>query len=222
MSKRTITATNEAGFLAANVKIVIFARLDFASGAQRFHTEVGPKTVTSAIYGSELYLGVGDFGGIGGDIKESIAGAPIKMTLALTGVDAGLINTFLTDDYFRREAEIMIGIEDDQGDMIDNPEVLFSGYMDKVDMVITPGGGQATMALESRGTNLLTSSDVRYTDEEKQAEVNGDLFGEYIYRMMDLVLRWGSKDVVQSGIGAIDHLVGGGGGTADNVIPQKH
>jgi hypothetical protein len=219
-SKRTISATNEAGFNAADVKIVVFARLDFAGGVQRFHTEIGPKTATHPIYGAEVYTGLGDFGGIASDVKEATSGAPIGITLALTGVDSGLINTFLTDDYFRRDAEIMFGIEDTQGDLIDDPEIMFSGFMDKVDIVFTPGGGLATMQLESRGTNLLTASDLRFTDEELQIEFSGDLLGEYIYRMADLKLRWGDKDVFGSGIGGPgDNQDDGGRGDTPRGIP---
>lgn len=199
-SKRTISAANEAEFLTRGVKVVVFARLDFSSGVQRFHTEIGPKTAVHPIHGSESYTGIGDFGGISGEIKETISGAPVGITLALTGVKASLINTAMTDDYFRREAELMIGLEDEAGDLIDDPEILFSGYMDKVDIVFVKNSGQMTMALESRGTNLLTSSDLRFTDEDKQREVSGDLFGEYIFRMADLILRWGSNTVGGSGI----------------------
>lgn len=192
-SKRTISATNETAFLAPNVKMVIFARLDFSSGVQRFHTEIGPKTATHPIYGAELYTGIGTFGGITGDVKESVSGAPIGLTIALTGVDSALITTALTDDYFRREAELMIGVEDEAGDLIDDPEILFSGYMDKVDISFTKNTGSMLLSLESRGTNFLGSSDWRFTDEDLQAEYPGDLMGEYIYQMADLVLRWGAQ-----------------------------
>lgn len=199
-SKRTISATNESEFLNKELKVVIFVRLDFSSGVQRFHTEIGPKTAVHPVHGSEIYTGIGDFGGIVGDVKESTSGAPIGMRIALTGVKASLINTALTDDYFRREAEMMIGLENEAGDLIDDPEILFSGYMDKIDISLVKNSGDMVLQLESRGTNLLTASDLLFTDEDKQREVSGDLFGEYIYRMTDLVLRWGSETVRGSGI----------------------
>lgn len=199
-SKRTISATNEAEFLTKEIKIVVFARLDFSSGVQRFHTEIGNKTATHPVFGAELYLGIGDFGGITGDVKESVSGAPIGITLALTGVDSSLINKAFTDDYFRRDADVMIGLEDETGALIDDPEILFSGFMDKIDIIFLKNKGQISLQLESRGTNLLTASDLRYTDEDKQRETSGDLFAEYIFRMSDLVLRWGSTTVGGSGI----------------------
>ena len=212
-SKRTISAANEAALLLGNTKEVVFARLDFGAGVQRFHTEIGPITATHPIYGAELYTGVGDFGGISGEVKESISGAPIGLKIAITGIKASLITTALTDDYFRRDAELMIGLEDEAGDLGDDPEILFSGFMDKVDISVVKGSGQMLMQLESRGTNLLTSSDWRYTDEDKQAEVPNDLFGEYIYRMADLQLRWGSQNVNTGS--------GGGGGGSDPAVKER-
>ncbi len=193
-SKRTISTLNENATLAKHVKIILFARLDFSSGVKRFHTEIGPKTATHPIHGAESYLGVGDFGGITTSVKESTQGAPIGMSLTLSGVGS-LINTSFTDDYFRRDAEIMLGLENESGALIDDPEILFSGFMDKIDVVLGPRNAVITLSLESRGTNFLSASDWRFTDEEKQREHSGDLFAEYIYRMADLTLRWGQQNV---------------------------
>ncbi len=204
-SKRRISTPNEAGTLAAVVKPVVFARLDFSTGVQRFHTEIGPKTAVHPTFGSESYTGIGDFGGLSSDVSETVSGAPTNLTLSLTGLDASLINISLTDDYFRRSAEIMLGLEDGAGAPLDDPEILFSGYMDKIDVVLSAGFAQLTLNLESRGTNLLTASDHRFNDETKQAEVTGDLMAEYVWRMADLKLTWGKLLVVGSGGGGVDN-----------------
>jgi len=206
-SKRTISATNETGTLQKVVKPVFYARLDFSSGVQRFHTEIGPRTVTHPTFGAEAYIGIGDFGGISSEVKESTTGTPHAVILSLTGLKASLINLALTDDYFRRNAEIMVSLEDGDGVLLDDPVILFSGYMDKVDVALGEGLASLSMVLESRGTNLLTSSDWRYTDEDKQEEVSGDLAGQYIWQMIDLQLMWGGQRVYGSGGGS------DGGGT---------
>ena len=194
-SKRTISATNETASLAQVVKPVFYTRLDFSTGVQRFHTEIGPRTVTHPTFGAELYTGIGDFGGLSSEVKESTTGTPHSVTLSLTGLKASLINLALTDDYFRRDAEIMLSLEDGNGVLLDDPIILFSGYMDKVDMTLGEGIANLSMVLESRGTNLLTASDWRFTDEDKQTEVSGDLAGEYIWMMIDLQLKWGEIPV---------------------------
>lgn len=190
-SKRTISAANETATLSQVVKAVLFARLDFFSGVIRVHTDIGPRTATHPVFGAEVYDGIGDFGGISSDVVESVNPAPVQLRLSLTGIKSSLIATALTDDYFRRDAEIMLGLDDSAGVLVDDPEILFSGYMDKIDMTLGDGSGTMTLNLESRATNLLRSSDQRYTDEDKQAESPGDRAANYIYRMLDLQLRWG-------------------------------
>lgn len=215
MAKRTLNAGNETATLSKQLKIVIFARLDFASGVQRFHTEIGPKMAAHPIYGSELYLGIGDFGGIQGEIKETTSNAPEPLRLSLTGVKASLTATAITDDYFRRDAELMIGFENELGNLIANPEILYSGYMDKVDIVLQQDLAQMSLTLEHRGTNLLKASDHRFADEDKQAEVPGDLGAEYIWEMQDIKLKWGSSFVWPSGGGS------NGGGSTPSGPPRQ-
>ena len=194
-SKRTITALNETAFLGKVVKVVLFVRLDFLSGVQRYHTEIGPKTAVHPTHGSESYIGVGDFGGISSEVIESISGSPKSLSISLTGVKSSFISDALTDDYYRRDADVLIGLEDGAGAAIDDPEILFSGFMDKVDIALAEHIGQMTLMCESRGTNLLRTPDNRFTDEDKQIEVSGDLGAEYVYRMADLQLSWGGFGV---------------------------
>ena len=194
-SKRSISASNETASLDRVAKAVLFVRLDFASGVRRLNTEIGSKTVVHPVHGAEFYTGLGDFGGISSEVVESIIGAPQSLRISLTGVKSAFITDALTDDYYRRDVDVLIGLEDAAGDAIDDPEYLFSGFMDKVDISLSEGLAEMTMVCESRGTNLLRVPDIRFTDEEKQSEVTGDLGAEYIYRIADLQLTWGGSGV---------------------------
>lgn len=193
-SKREITATNETALLGAVVRPIVFARLDFSSGVQRYHTGIGPKTAVHPTHGSESYTGIGDFGGIQGDVVESVSQASQALQLTLSGVNATLVNIALVDDYYRRDAEIMLGLEDASGTLVDDPVILFSGFMEYMTVALKEKQGNIVLRCEGRGSNLRTSSDVRFTDEDKQREVSGDLFAEYVYRMADLELFWGDRE----------------------------
>ena len=190
-SKRDISTANENALLARVVRPILFARLDFSSGVKRMHTEIGPRTAVHPVFGSESYTGIGDFGGIAGDVVESVSSAPKPLKLAITGVKSSLINDALVDDYFGRDAEIMMGFDDENGVLLDDPVILWSGFMDKVDITLGHSTGQMVLTCESRSIKLQGSSDLRFTDEDLQAAFPGDLGAEYVYRMMDLVLRWG-------------------------------
>ena len=194
-SKRDITTANENALLSKVVRPIYFARLDFSSGVERYHTGIGPRTATHPIHGSESYTGIGDFGGIEGEILETVNSVPASVKLMLTGIDATTVNMSLTDNYFMRDAELMLGLLDESGDLVTDPIVLYSGLMDKGDIALEQGLGQIQLTIESRAVKLNRASDWRFTDEDKQIEVNGDLMGEYIYRMADLQLVWGKAPV---------------------------
>lgn len=197
-SKRDISTLNETAVLSQVVRPIVFARMAFSSGVQRLHTEIGPRTAVHPIHGSEVYTGIGDFGGMASDIDESIAPDPKSVKIAITGIDTTFIDIALDDDYFRRDIEMMLGFDDENGVLEDDPVIVYSGFMDKADITLGKGTGSITLTCESRLTNLRGASDARFTDEDLQIAVAGDLGGEYIYRMADLVLKWGGNQQGQS------------------------
>lgn len=192
-SKRTITTLNQNASLGSIVRPIMFARMSFSSGVQRMHTEIGPRTAIHPIHGSESYQGIGDFGGMASDIKESISVAPESIKLAITGVDSAFIDIALDDDYYRRDIELMFGFDDEAGVLLDDPVIIWSGFMDKADINLGAGIGALMLSCESRATNLKGASDLRFTDEDLQAAFTGDLGGEYIFRMADLQIKWGGE-----------------------------
>ncbi len=207
-SKRNITADNQTATLSRVVRPIMFARMAFSSGVQRLHTEIGPRTATHPIFGAEQYIGIGDFGGMTSDIKESISVAPESVSIAISGVSSVFVNIALDDDYYRRDIELMFGFDDPTGVLEDDPVIVYSGFMDSASISLGHGTAEITLSCESRATNLAKASDLRFSDEDKQAANSGDLAGEYIFRMSDLVLNWGGDTIQQqSGSGG-----GGGGG----------
>ena len=201
-SKRDISTLNQNATLAKIVRPILFVRYDFSTGVQNFHTEIGPRQATHPIFGSETYTGIGDFGGIAGGITESISQAPQAVKFALTGVKSSFINLAFTDDYHRRDAEAMFGFDDQNGVLLDDPVIVWSGFMDKVEINLGENKGEMTLTCESRATNLKDASDTRFTDEDLQAAQTGDLGGEYLFRMQDIVLQWGGDTIQQGGFNA--------------------
>lgn len=197
-SKRDITTLNQNAILDRNVRPILFARMSFSSGVQRLHTEIGPRTAVHPIFGSEDYIGIGDFGGMTSDIKETISVSPESINIAISGVSSVFVNIALDDDYYRRDIELMFGFDDPNGVLLDDPVIVYSGFMDKAGISVGQGKAEITLTCESRATNLQTASDLRFSDEDLQAAFSGDLAGEYIFRMADLVLNWGGDTVQQS------------------------
>lgn len=195
MSKRDISAANITAVQSSIIRPIIFLRMAFASGVKRFHTEIGPRTASHPVHGSESYLGVGDFGGMSSEVVESVSNAAQGIKLSLTGIDATLISDALTDDYHGRDVDTMLGFDDVDGVLVSDPVVLWSGFMDKVDINLQSQRGDMTLYCESRQVKLQSNGDLRFTDEQLQQDYTGDLGGEYIYRMLDLQLKWGDENL---------------------------
>jgi len=209
MTTRDISATNITAMMSAVVRPIIFARFDFASGVKRFHTEIGPRIAVHPIFGSETYLGVGSFGGMTSDVKETISLSHASLQLSLTGVDPALISDALTDDYHRRDVDLMIGLDDVNGVLVDDPVLLWSGFMDHAIINLGEQSAEMTLVCEDRSTNLRGRCDLRFTDEDMQAVHTGDRIAEYAYRMVDLQIKWGG-----------DQVNSGGGGRLNFSVPQ--
>ena len=88
----------------------------------------------------------------------------------------------------------------DLKDLRVNGKRLQSTLEDMAKIGATPGGGVQRLTL---------------TDEDKQAETTGDLFGEYIFGMQDVSFVWGKHTPLQ-GYGR-----GGTGGGTGGVRQQR-
>lgn len=194
MSTRDISAANITALEGSVVRPIVFVRLDFDVTVRRFHTEIGDRNATHPDQGSELYIGVGDFGGIVGDITESIAHAPQEVRIALSGINSDLITEALGDDYHLRDVDIMLGLDNASGQLITDPVVLWGGYMDKPGFTFDKGKADLIMTCESKATRFQETPDIRFTDEQLQADYTGDLGAEYVFRMPDITLEWGGVE----------------------------
>ena len=91
----------------------------------------------------------------------------------------------------------MLGFDNESGVLLDDPVILDSRFMDKLNVTLNKGIATMQLSCESRAILLTGNSDLRFTDEQKQTDVPGDLAGEYIYRMLDIILKFGDG-VVQA------------------------
>ncbi|HEU4602313.1 MAG TPA: hypothetical protein VFS24_10110, partial [Steroidobacteraceae bacterium] len=96
------TAETAAGQL--DVMMVTLVDLDFASGHVRAHDGVGELS-----FGGNTYDGLGKYGSIEG-ITEDLEIVARPLRLKLSGVDAALVTTAMTESYQNRSATVYIGI----------------------------------------------------------------------------------------------------------------
>lgn len=203
-SKREITTANENATLAAVARPTWFLRMDFSSGVKRFHTGIGDRDAVHPVHGSETYTGAAEFGSVAKSVVESIGSDAKSISFKLSGVDTNEISDVITDDYFRRDVDLMLGLDDENGDLIDDPVLINTWLMDHATIALGKEFGEMNMQAESRALLMEVGSDWRFTDEDLQSAFSGDKAGEYFYRMLDLVIKWGGSNT--------NYRTGGGGG----------
>lgn len=183
------TAQTAAGQL--DVVMVTLVDLDFASGHVRAHDGVGDLS-----FGGNTYLGVGQYGGIEAVTEDlEIVARPLKLTLS--GVDASLVSTTMTEVYQNRAATIYIGILNKSTlQFVDTPEEVWGGRMDVLSIEVNEGTAVITLSCEHRLRREPRIA--RYTDQDQQLAYSGDNFFNNLSFIPGYRTNWGSLSVTYS------------------------
>lgn len=204
MSRGFSSAINTA-LQSSTVRLVTFAELDFASGALYVHDGLGTYT-----WGGNNWLGVGDFGGIS-SVEEGAEVSPYSLNLTLSGLDAGLVSTALTESYFMRDVNVYLGLLDANDALIETPTQIWSGFMDVMSVTAGASGGDSiTLTAESELGRFDRSANLRYTDTMLRKRDSDDKFFEFLKDMEGVKVSWGKK--------TSDNLAGSSGGRDDTII----
>lgn len=187
MSRSFSTAVKNA--LKSNtVRIVMFAELDFSSGILYVHDGIGTYT-----WGSEDWLGVGDFGSIS-SIEEGSEVSPYSINLTLSALDTTMAGAALTEDYFMRDVTVYMGILDEDDALIDTPVQVWAGFMDVMTITAGSSGGDSiTLTAESELSKFDRSLNLKYTHANQQKKDSTDLFFEFLKDIEGVKVRWKSN-----------------------------
>lgn len=209
---RGLPAEVASAALADTVRPFFAVELLFDSPNElRFWTGLG-----DIVYDGETYTGAGELMQIS-EVQESSDIAARGATLTMSGIPSNLLNLAVDEPYQGRIAKIKFGIfttapgpgnllvSDTEYLLVDtdtkldinftssfNMFDLFVGRMDQ--MTIDDGADTATIALtvESKLIDLERPRIRRYSDENQQSRFSGDLAFEFVSRLQDESLTWGS------------------------------
>lgn len=186
---RGLSASVISALESSTVRLVTFAELDFASGTLYVHDGIGTYT-----WGGNDWLGVGDFGGIS-TVEEGSEVSPYSLNLTLSGLDAGLVSTALTENYFMRDVNIYLGLLDDNDDLIDTPTQIWAGFMDVMSLTAGASSGDSiTLTAESELSKFDRSANLRYTDTMLRKRDANDKFFEFLKDIEGVKISWGKNN----------------------------
>ncbi len=181
---RELTSNQQNATDAPVVRPVLMCRLDFESDPVLVHSGVG--TIT---HDSEEYLGLGSYGGIS-EITEGSDARPYDIDLSLSGIPTEFLATTMGEQYQGRAVKILIGLLDEEHQIIDSAKQLWSGYMDYPDIQI---GKTASIIVHCRGraNDWARARVERYTKEQQRADYPDDSGFDYVTQMADKSILWG-------------------------------
>lgn len=153
--------------------------------------ETGTITVDDAeVYATEDYVGAGDLLSIS-EIAESADLTANGASVTLTGLKTSLIQTARDEDYQGRKMTIAIGAMNETADVIANPAIMFTGFMDV--MTINDGGEYSTINLtcENKLIAFERSNRRRNTDGDQRIDYPTDEGFSFVTIIQELDLYWG-------------------------------
>lgn len=204
---RSFSTTVRNALKSQNVKMLMFAELDFSSGTVYVHDGIGTYT-----WGGQSWLGVGDFGGVS-SIQEGSEVSPYGITLTLSALDATMAGAALTEDYFMRDVTIYLGVLSEDDLLLDTPTQIWSGFMDVMTVTAGASGGDTiSLACESELARFDKASNLKYTHAIQQKKDNTDFFFEFLKDIEGVKIKWKSMKS--------ENLTGGAGDDTLIQIPK--
>jgi hypothetical protein len=187
---RSLSTEMQAVSTAELVRPVLFVDcyFDAADGGQlNFWSGIGQIT-----YNSKLYVGAGNLLSVS-QISENTELAANGVTVLLSGIGEPLISKARDADYQGRTLEVSLGALDENSDIISSPVVLFSGFMDV--MNISSGGETATISVtvENRLIEFDRTRVRRNTAEDQKIDYPTDKGFEFVAQIQEKEIVWGNK-----------------------------
>ena len=207
---RTLTSAMGAASTAEVFRPIFLVQMAFPTANLNMWSGIGDLTVDSVDY-----VGAGNLLSVG-EISESTELQANGVRLALSGVSSILITKARDEDYQGRELKILLGAMDSSNSIINDPVVMFSGFMDT--LTINDGGETAIISVtaENRLIEFEKTRVRRYTAEDQKIDFPNDKGLEYVAEMAEKEIVWG-RNAVGSGGGG-----GGGGGDGDEQHGGDH
>jgi len=157
---------------------------------------------------SETYTGAGSLVSISG-VEEDLEMKSSGLTIAISGMDATVLDYALTESYQNRPITLYMGFQMGGSNESAGEITLFKGRMTALSINDTPDGATISIDCENRLVDLDRPSNLRYTIESQQFLHNGDTGFNRVQGLQDKQIAWGQKQSYSSA-GAGGGNYGGG------------
>ena len=196
---RTLTSGMTAVTTADVVRPVYFVRMVFDSGESPSVLNLWNGT-GDLTYGGNTYTGTGDLLSIS-QITETSDISATGINVSLTGVKTSLIAVAKDHEYQGRPLSVSLGAFDASGDLIADPVIVFSGFMDT--MTISESGAYSSIGIsvENKLVSFERTKVRRYTAEDQKIDHPTDKGFEYVTAIVQKEIIWGRPNPATGGGG---------------------
>jgi hypothetical protein len=182
---RTLSTAMQAVATAEVVRPIYLVDLEFASGSIYLWSGLGDLT-----FNSNTYLGAGDLLSIGA-VQESTDLTAAGAQITLGGIKQSLLLLARDEPYQGRPLTIRLGAFDENGDLISSPVIMFSGFMDVMNIADSGDTSKITVTAENKLIAFQTTSVRRYTAEDQKIEHPADKGFEFVAKIQEKEIVWG-------------------------------
>ena len=196
---RTLTSGMTAVTTADVVRPAYFVRMVFDSGESPNVLNIW-NGIGDLAYGGNTYTGTGDLLSIS-QITETSDISATGINVSLTGVKTSFIAIAKDHEYQGRPLSVSLGAFDASGDLIADPVIVFSGFMDT--MTISESGAYSSIGIsvENKLVSFERTKVRRYTAEDQKIDHPTDKGFEYVTAIVQKEIIWGRPNPATGGGG---------------------
>ena len=149
------------------------------------------------VINSETYTGAGSLLSIS-SVEDTLDLKPTGISIALSGMDADVLNMSLTENYQNRDISVFMGFLMGGSNEVAGVLKVFAGRMMSLDVSDSLDGAVVGITAENRLIDLERPSNLRYTAESQKFIDSGDTSLNRVQQLQDKQIAWGQKQDITS------------------------
>ena len=126
-----------------------------------------------------------------GPMEESDDRTAYRVWFRLNGTDPDLLAAFYAESVYKRAITVYLAFTDDAGDLVDDPELRWSGYGDTWEADVGGEFDSITLFAEDERIRDSRPNGLLWTDEDQQKLYVGDTGYQFIHQIIDARVTWG-------------------------------
>jgi len=188
------------------VRPAYFVRMIFTDGGLPDFLNIWTG-VGDLAFGGNTYTGLGDLLQIS-EITETSDMSVSGINVTITGLKESFLVVAKDRNYQGSPLTVSFGAFDSTGSLIDDPAIVFSGFMDVMTITESGENSQIAIAVENKLIAFDRSKVRRYTAEDQKIDHPTDKGFEFVTAIVEKEIIWGRPTPAASGTGGNQ---GGGG-----------